>query len=240
MTNKRNVFFWVPNTITAMNLLSGVIATILAARGEVNLAALLILAASVFDFFDGMAARLLHSYSEIGKQLDSLADAVSFGVAPASIMISLAGGVDSSINIYIVYAVILMIPVAGTFRLAKFNIDTRQSESFLGLPIPANAMFFASLALVAGYGECQGVNLFISNHVFLIFSSLIFSWLMISEIPMFSLKVKHLKWEGNQLRILFIAMCIVLVIAFRIYALPLIIIVYILISIINGFAARNR
>ena len=234
MTDKKNIFFWVPNTITAMNLLAGVIATIMAAKGETSIAAFLIIAASVFDFLDGMAARLLHSYSEIGKQLDSLADVVSFGVAPASVLISMAGTANSSINIFIVYAAILLIPVAGAFRLAKFNIDTRQSESFLGLPIPANAIFFASLAIVTGYGSYQGVNQLMLNPFFLISTSILFSWLMISEIPMFSLKVKHVKWEGNQLRILFLALCLILVITLRLYALPLIIIVYILLSAINS------
>ena len=240
MTGKKNIFFWVPNTITAMNLLSGVIATIIAVKGEIGLAALLIIIASVFDFLDGMAARLLHSYSEIGKQLDSLADAVSFGVAPASIMINMAGNTDSMINIYIVYAVILLIPVAGVFRLAKFNIDTRQSESFLGLPIPANAIFFASLALVVVHGGFQGVNSLITNHFFMMAAAIIFSWLMISEIPMFSLKVKHLKWEGNQLRVIFIALCLVLFITLKLYALPFIIIFYILLSVLNGFAQKSQ
>ena len=233
MTDKKNVFFWVPNTITAMNLLAGVVATIIAVKGETSMAAFLIIAASVFDFMDGMAARLLHSYSEIGKQLDSLADVVSFGVAPASLLISLAGNTDSSININIVYAAILLIPVAGAFRLAKFNIDTRQSDSFLGLPIPANAIFFASLAIVIVYGSNQEVNQIILNPFFMISVSLLFSWLMISEIPMFSLKVKHLKWEGNQLRIIFLVLCLILLIALKFYALPLIIIVYILLSLVK-------
>lgn len=213
-------------------------------EGEIGLASIFILAASVFDFMDGLAARLLKSYSEIGKQLDSLADLVSFGVAPAAILwsmleqaffggnVSFAETQASTLQWTLLISVVL-IPVAGAFRLAKFNIDTRQSEGFLGLPIPANAMFYASLAIVLDFGNAEAINQLILSPYFIAVAILVFPGLMVSEIPMFSLKVKHLHWQGNQVRFLFLALCLTLMIIFQLYALPLIIISYVLMSVLK-------
>ncbi len=243
--NARNPFFWVPNFITSMNLASGIVAVFLGIEGELGLAALFILAASVFDFLDGLFARLLHSYSEIGKQLDSLADLVSFGVAPAAILLSMMrlamfGGnypfsdIETVPVQWLLMLSVLLVPVAGAFRLAKFNIDTRQTDSFLGLPIPANALFYASLAIMLDFGTVQAVDNLILKPVFLFALIIVFSYLMISEIPMFSLKVKNMKWQGNQVRFVFLALCLVLIVSIQMYSLPLIIISYILISMITA------
>lgn len=136
-------------------------------------------------------------------------------------------------------ASVLLVPVAGAFRLAKFNIDTRQSESFLGLPIPANAMFYASLALILDFGKSPALNHLILDLYFIAASIIVFPSLMISEIPMFSLKAKHLKWQGNQVRFLFLALCVVLIVTLQLYSLPLIMISYILISLFMAIPRRK-
>ena len=247
MNKFQRFFSWVPNFITSMNLLSGSIAVFLGIEGELGWAAILIIAASVFDFLDGMAARLLKSYSEIGKQMDSLADLVSFGLAPAAILLSMlkmsmfginlpTRVVDATFVQWVFLLSALLVPVAGAFRLAKFNVDTRQSESFLGLPIPSNALFFASLALIVQYGGNENIVHLILNRFNLVTSIILFSALMISEIPMFSLKVKNLKWKDNQVRFLYLALCLVLIVLFQLYSLPLIIISYILISVVRELA----
>lgn len=243
------LFFWVPNTITALNLASGSMAVFLGIEGELGLAAIFILAAAVFDFFDGMAARLLGAYSEIGKQLDSLADLVSFGLAPAAMLFTMLQlamfgqnqaitSIDASVLEWIFLLSALLVPVAGAFRLAKFNLDTRQSENFLGLPIPANAIFYASLALILQWGNAPVVANLILNRFNLLTAIALLSALMISELPMFSLKFKHLKWQGNQIRFLFIGLCLILVISLKLYAVPLIIISYILISAVLKLTNR--
>lgn len=234
-----------------MNLVSGCMAVFMGIEGELGLAAVFILAASVFDFMDGLAARLLRSYSEIGKQLDSLADLVSFGVAPAAILWSmlersLFGGNVSFAETqgtplqWVLLVSVILVPAAGAFRLAKFNIDTRQSESFLGLPIPANAMFYASLAFVLEFGKSEAVNHLLLNPFFIAAVIVAFPCLMISEIPMFSLKVKDLSWRGNQLRFSFLALCLVLILIFQLYALPLIIISYIVMSLFKRPQTADR
>lgn len=250
MTPIRHFFSWIPNSITALNLCAGAIAIYFGLQGEIALAAILIAVASVFDFADGLFARLLHSYSEIGKQLDSLADVVSFGLAPAAILLNLMQqsllpantgnpAMDASSCPDILVLSVLIIPVAGAFRLAKFNIDTRQNDHFLGLPIPANALFFASLALVIEYGNNPTLHSILLSPLFLIAAMIVFAALMISELPMFSLKFKHLKWEGNQIRFLFIGLCPLLILIFHLNALPLILLTYIFLSVAAKLAGKN-
>lgn len=244
MTNNKHFLFWLPNFITALNLICGSIAVLLGVQGYIEWAACLIVVASVFDFLDGMAARLLHSYSNLGKELDSLCDLVSFGLAPASIMFTIIQlalfselrfifEIQANFWQWVIIASCLLIPVAGAFRLAKFNIDTRQSNSFLGLPIPANALFFASLAIVLTWGNSDIANEIILNKFNLMFSVILFPSLMISEVPMFSLKVKNFSWEDNKIRYIFISISIILLIAFKVIAFPLILLAYILISILG-------
>lgn len=183
MSRTSNIFFWVPNTITSLNLVSGCMSVFFAVDGQLGLAAVFIFAAAVFDFFDGFSARLLKAYSAIGKELDSLADLVSFGLAPAAIVFTLLEltlfgtnlhiqDIDASLNQWILLLSSLVIPVAGAFRLAKFNTDDRQSDQFLGMPIPANAIFFASLALVLILGEQKFIEPIILNKYTLLISIL--------------------------------------------------------------------
>ncbi len=250
MKTVRDFFFWVPNFITSLNLVAGCLAVFLGIQGYIGLAALCIGLASIFDFMDGMAARLLHSYSEVGKQMDSLADLVSFGVAPGAItftMLQLAMfgeikplmEIDATFFEWVFLLSSLLVPVAGAFRLAKFNIDTRQTENFLGLPIPANALFYSSLAVVVAWGDNAVVDGLILNRFNLLTAIAIFSAMMISEIPMFSLKVKNLKWAGNEIRFIFLAVCIILFATLQVLGLPLILIGYILLSLGQQLVKSN-
>lgn len=242
MRRIRNIFFWVPNFITSMNLAAGSLAVFFGIEGQLGWAAIFIIAATIFDFLDGLAARLLQAYSDIGKQLDSLADLVSFGLAPAAMLFTMLElalfqknqaifEIEATPMQWIFLFSVLLVPVSGAFRLAKFNLDTRQNDHFLGLPIPANALFYASLGLILELGGKPEINHIILNRFNLLTAISLFSALMISELPMFSLKFKNLKWQDNQIRFLFIAFCIILGITLKIYALPLIIVSYILVSL---------
>lgn len=221
----------IPNTVTCLNLFSGCIACVMAFEGDYEWALFFIILSAVFDFFDGMLARGLKAYSAIGKDLDSLADDVSFGVAPSMIIFSLFKEMHypSSIEFmvpYLPYAAFI-ISVFSILRLAKFNNDTRQSSSFVGLPVPANALFWGSL--VAGAHDllvsesCHPVYLFILV--------CLFSWLLVSEIPMFSLKFKNLSWKDNKISFIFLIVCIPLLIFLGICSFAAIIVWYILLSL---------
>jgi len=244
MSRVTSIFFWVPNAITALNLISGSLAVIYAIDGQLGMAAALILAAAVFDFMDGFAARLLKAYSSIGKELDSLADMVSFGLAPAAIVFTMMEftlfgqnqpiqNIHASWSQWIALYTSLVIPVAGAFRLAKFNTDDRQSEQFLGMPIPANAIFFASLGLIIEWGTSQTIPAIILNKNVLLASVFICSFLMVSELPMFSMKFKNLHLKENAIRFLFLGVTILMLIFLQLYALPLIIIWYVALSAIT-------
>jgi CDP-diacylglycerol--serine O-phosphatidyltransferase len=245
-----SIFFWVPNAITAMNLVCGSLAVFFAVDGQLGWAAIFIFVAAVFDFLDGFAARFLKAYSVIGKELDSLADMVSFGLAPAAIVFTMLEftlfgknqgihEIDANWSQWITLYSSLIIPVAGAFRLAKFNTDDRQSEQFLGMPIPANAIFFASLALVLELGTNQSIVPIILNKYTILASIYICSFLMVSELPMFNLKFKNLKLKENALRYVFIGITVLLLIFLQIYALPLIIIWYVLLSVISYLAGSK-
>ncbi|WP_394697635.1 CDP-alcohol phosphatidyltransferase family protein [uncultured Sunxiuqinia sp.] len=226
-----------------MNLAAGSLAVFFGIEGQLGWAAVFIFTAAIFDFLDGMAARLLGAYSEIGKQLDSLADLISFGLAPAAMLFTMLElalfqknqpifEINATPLQWIFLFSVLLVPISGAFRLAKFNLDTRQSESFLGLPIPANAIFYASLGLILELGTSPVIGKIILNRFNLLTAIALLSALMISELPMFSMKFKHLKWTGNEVRFLFIAFSVVLAILLQYYAIPLIIIAYILISVL--------
>jgi len=241
MSRTNTIFFWVPNAITAMNLVCGSMSVFFAVDGQLGWAAVFIFAAAVFDFLDGFAARLLKAYSTIGKELDSLADMVSFGLAPAAIVftmleLTLFGKnqaiqeIEANWSQWITLVTSLVIPIAGAFRLAKFNTDDRQSEQFLGMPIPANAIFFASLALILELGTNAAIVPVILNKYTLLSAIFASSFLMVSELPMFNLKFKNLKLKENALRFLFLGITLLMLVFLQLYALPLIIIWYVLLS----------
>ncbi|MBL0135882.1 MAG: CDP-diacylglycerol--serine O-phosphatidyltransferase [Chitinophagaceae bacterium] len=225
-----------------LNLLSGCIGITLAFDGELELAAIMIGIAAVFDFFDGMAARLLHVKSDIGKELDSLADVVSFGVLPGFLLYFLMIKANNtpifslgSFNLFVFISFIL--PLFSALRLAKFNIDVRQTESFLGLPTPAVAMCIASFPLMLGWdGSVSALTQqLLGNYYVLAVITLASSLLLVSEIPLISLKFKSLKWKDNQKRFILIFISILIIPIFQFSSLPLIILIYILISLIPDF-----
>lgn len=226
----------IPNTITCMNLLSGVVACIMAFHYSDTFGALqgyqwafiCIGAAAVFDFCDGLAARALGAYSDMGKELDSLSDLVSFGVAPAMILFSTiclyAGGDATGISPWAFVA--LFIPVMGALRLAKFNIDTRQTTSFIGLPIPAAAIFW--IGLTAWIHRTGAFNPWVVSVVIVVMSLA-----MVSDIHMFSLKFKNLSFRDNARRYLLILGAISLVAVEGLSGLAWTIIFYILVSVVT-------
>ena len=226
----------IPNTITCCNLLSGCVSILLLCQNHILGASLMIFIAAVFDFFDGFAARLLNAKSPIGGELDSLSDVVSFGVAPSFIIAMLLSetGISwmvANVNVFPMLAFILA--AFAAVRLAKFNIDTRQSSSFIGLPVPAVGLFIASLPLMLAQisTDCALYN-FVVNPYFLLVAVAIFSWLMISEVPFFSFKIKNLKFKENILRYFVVIFAIVAVIILKLVALPFVFLFYILLSVI--------
>ena len=211
----------IPNFITCLNLFSGCVAIYFAFKGNYQTAFIAILIAGLFDFLDGFAARMLHAYSPMGKELDSLADVISFGMAPGAIVFSLLSGAAVC---ELLPFVAFLIPVFSGLRLAKFNIDERQTSSFIGLPVPANAIFWAGI--VYSFPVFLLGNLWI-----LLILIVLFSYFLISEIPMFSLKFKNIAWKNNQLQYIFLIGCIILLTVLQLNAFAPIIGWYILLSI---------
>ncbi len=246
MSEAKGIVKHIPNTITCMNLLSGCTASVLAMEGYLSYAAILILLSALFDFCDGLAARALKAYSPMGKELDSLSDLISFGFAPGLIAMAfmkqaVLGDITSSIvinNLSITQMLWLLsaflIPIFSALRLAKFNVDTRQTSSFIGVPTPANAMFWASLPLVLTYGDYPIIAEWIQQPILLLIFIVLTSLLLVVELPMFALKIKSLAWQGNQIRYLFLITLIVLTIAIQWLVIPAILWVYILFSLIDN------
>lgn len=231
----------IPNMITTLNLVSGFVAIILILNGNLIAAGWFIAAAMVFDFLDGLAARLLNAYSDMGKELDSLADIVSFGVAPALIVYKLLepGSLQSSRldepgnNIdFLFMAISAVYALCAGLRLAKFNTDTEQSLSFRGLPTPAAALSVISLVLAAGTGEDNIVKSFTISSTALTVYTLLISGLMVSRLPMMSLKIKNLKFKGNEAKYVLAGISLVLLISLGLTGLVLVIPVYVVISLV--------
>ncbi|MFM6976872.1 MAG: CDP-diacylglycerol--serine O-phosphatidyltransferase [Sphingobacteriaceae bacterium] len=221
----------IPNTLTCLNLFSGCVGLVLAFENHLILAAYAIVIAAIFDFFDGMVARLLKAYSDIGKELDSLADMVSFGVLPSVIIFQLFK-TNTHINFYLPYAAFL-IAVFSALRLAKFNIDTRQTENFIGLPTPANALLIGSLPLILNGNSVMLFEIILNPYILLAFT-IIMSLLLVAEIPLLSLKFQNLAFGENRFRYLLIILSIILLVFFNFTAIPIIIFNYILLSIIQN------
>ena len=219
----------IPNTITCLNLISGCIATYWAFQGDYRMALLFIVIGAVFDFFDGMVARLLHVSSPIGKELDSLADDITFGFAPSAIIFSYLSHLTSYISPLIPYLAFIMAAFSA-LRLAKFNLDERQALGFIGLPTPANALFWG--ALISGL---HGYNIHFEGIEWCILIGVIVSsYLLISEIPMFALKFKTWGWKGNEIKYIFLLTCIPMLFM-GIFGLAAIIAWYVILSAINSY-----
>jgi len=223
----------IPNFVTSLNLAAGFTAVIFTSNGDLTTASWLIVTAMVFDFLDGFAARLLKAYSETGKELDSLADVVSFGVAPAFIIYRLLVPMLDESAVILAFITILM-PVCAALRLAKFNIDPTQSTSFKGLPTPANAMAVISLVIAARYSSVPVVNSFINSPAALIVYSIVLSVLMVTRIPLLSLKFRNLKFKGNEGRYILILFILITFIIFGFAAALMIIPGYIIVSLISN------
>ncbi len=241
----------IPNSITSLNLFSGCVGLYFVMLGRLEYASMMIFLAAVFDFFDGFAARLLHVKSDIGKELDSLADVVSFGVLPGFILFSMmnSSNVECLGNCHgtkLLPFIAFFIPVFSALRLAKFNLDTRQTSSFIGLPTPANAILIASFPLIA----LQESSLVPFNHLalagllynpyLLAGYSIIFSYLLVSPIPLFALKFDSYGFKKNQYRYIFLLSSLLLLICFGLSGIPLVIAFYLLFSIIEQvYIKRN-
>lgn len=223
----------IPNAVTCLNLLCGCIGIVYAFQGKLIYASYAIIIAALFDFLDGMLARLLKAYSEIGKELDSLADMVSFGVLPSVIVyqLFLQAPQIASISPYLNLSAFL-IAIFSALRLAKFNIDIRQTENFIGLPTPANAMLIASLPMILSEGNFF-LTSYILNPFFLFIFSLGMSILLVTEIPLISLKFKNFKVSDNLFRYILVFSALILIVLFKFAAVPIVIFLYFLISIIQ-------
>ena len=221
----------IPNTITCCNLISGCIATYWAFMGVAYLALLFIVIGAVFDFFDGMVARLLHVSSPIGKELDSLADDITFGFAPSAIVFSYI----STFHIHLPFIPFLAFIMAAfsALRLAKFNLDERQALGFIGLPTPANALFWGSLIVgLQDWGENFQLSTLNSQLPYIILCGTFIScYLLIAEIPMFALKFKTWGWKGNEIKYIFILSCIPLLLFLDVSGLAAIIAWYVILSV---------
>lgn len=232
---------YIPNTITSCNLISGCIATCFAFLGQTEMALLWIVIGAVFDFFDGMSARLLNVSSPIGKELDSLADDITFGVAPSTILYYELTVIDypsflEPFREYLPFLAFIMAAFSA-LRLAKFNLDERQSLGFIGMPTPANALFWGSL--VCGYSSIIERS---SYPVLILLALMLFCcWLLVCEIPMFALKFKHwgIHEKGNIVKYGFIAFSACVLAIGQIAGIAAVIVAYVIVSIILDITARK-
>ncbi len=228
----------IPNFVTSLNAVCGCIGIGMAFKGDLVFASYMIILAAVLDFIDGMLARLLNVKSKIGKELDSLADVISFGVLPGFIMFSLLDMCFNESEGWITYIpfIAFLIPVFSALRLAKFNTDSRQSDHFIGVPTPANAIFISSIPLILYYQPEQipVISNIFGNPGFLIGLVLILSFLLVSPIQLFSFKFKDFSWSKNSVQYIFLILSLTLIIFLSFVAIPIIFPLYILLSIIKN------
>jgi CDP-diacylglycerol--serine O-phosphatidyltransferase len=242
----------IPNAVTCINLLCGCLALTFIFRGELVMGAYLVGIAAVADFFDGLLARALRVSSPIGKDLDSLADMVSFGIVPGAILFKLlqlattpeiyiAGvaltGMEEHHTHWLAYFSFL-ISIFSALRLAKFNNDTRQTTSFIGLPTPACTLVVASLPLILANDQF-GIKDIILHPWLLLGLTILLSGLLVAELPLFALKFKNLRWLGNRRRFIFVALAIVLVSTLRAAGIPLAVLIYVLMSVPGRVRSRD-
>ena len=228
----------IPNTITCCNLISGCIATYWAFQGEFKFALLFIIIGAVFDFFDGMVARLLHVSSPIGKELDSLADDITFGFAPSAMVFSFL----SSFHIHLTFVPFLAFVIAAfsALRLAKFNLDERQALGFIGLPTPANALFWGALISSLDFQTWFEPYMLPEYWLYIILALIPIScYLLVSEIPMFALKFKHWGWKGNEVKYTFLITCLPMFLL-GVKGLALIIAWYVILSVCTQKATATK
>lgn len=240
----------IPNTITLLNLFCGCLAVIFAVKGKLELAALFSMLGIGFDFFDGLAARMLNAYSDLGLQLDSLADMVTSGVVPGIVMFQMLSKVFGqpfyvipntwstdqlalSFDLSYVSLIGLFITLASAYRLAKFNIDTRQTTSFIGLPTPANTLLIISIPLILEFQPEGWVTAIILNKWFLLILTALSCYLLNAEIKLFALKFKTWGFAENKIRYIFLILTILLIVFLKFLAIPCVILLYVLMSLVS-------
>lgn len=242
MNVKKNI----PNFLTLGNLLCGTIATIFAVQSNFIYAAIFVLIGILFDFLDGFVARLFNVSGELGKQLDSLADMVTSGVVPGIIMMKLIQVnlikepiiFNHELPIFDIHIIGLLLTLGACYRLGKFNIDTRQSDSFIGLPTPAMCLFVISLPMIMEYSNFDLAKELLLNNYFLIVTTFVLTYLMNAEIALFSLKFKDYSLKNNWLIYLFLIISLLLIIVLKYISIPFIITLYIGVSIIKNVKAK--
>lgn len=243
-----NIKKYIPNLITLANLTCGLLALTFVFSGLYELTLIFVVLGVFFDFFDGFFARLFNVTGDLGKQLDSLADMVTSGVVPGVVMVSMLtvaydldfGEIQNAnkVTLFLPY-IGFVLTLAACYRLAKFNVDTRQTSSFIGLPTPAMSLFIVSLPVIQLYTEYDFIENLLDNHYFLIAVTLLLSYLMNAEISLFSLKFKNYKWKENSFKYLLIISSLVLLITLNLVAIPVIILTYILLSVVNNSFSKK-
>ena len=238
----------IPNLLTLGNLFCGTIATIAAVQQNYITAAIFVAIGVFLDFLDGLAARLLKVSGDLGKQQDSLADVVTSGVVPGIIMFGLLSN-NEIIDVFhenwfgfefrMIQLLGLLLTLGACYRLAKFNIDTRQNDSFIGLPTPAMSLFIISLPLIQEYSNFDMVKDLITNDYFLITITFLLTYLMNSEIHLLSLKFKDFSFRNNVVKLLFLISSVILIILLDYISIPIIIIFYIILSFLSDFSKKN-
>ncbi|MBP2283017.1 CDP-diacylglycerol--serine O-phosphatidyltransferase [Flavobacterium sp. CG_23.5] len=230
-----NIKKHIPNLITLLNLFCGCIAIVFASRQDFEMAFYFVCLGIFLDFFDGFFARLFKVSSPLGLQLDSLADMVTSGVVPGFVMFFLLSSSQHEISVHPMIPYLGFIVTLGScYRLANFNIDTRQTDSFIGLPTPANALFILSLPLVLKYSDSIFTLEILTNQWILFAITLLSAYILNAEIPLFSLKLKKFNFKDNALQIVFLSLSLLLLFFFQYLGIPLLIILYILLSVLNN------
>ncbi|WP_396181779.1 CDP-alcohol phosphatidyltransferase family protein [Flavobacterium sp.] len=234
----------IPNAITLLNLLAGLLALIHVFNGNYNEAFSLVCLGIFFDYWDGFFARIWKVQSPIGLQLDSLADMVTSGVVPGFVMYKMLADIQENQSQYnltedtyymgIVPYLGFLITLASCYRLAKFNVDTRQTDSFIGLPTPANALLIMSIPMIQFHSEFEWLVDFLSNPFVLVGVTVLSSYLLNAEIPLFSLKVKSFSWEKYKMQVVFIIISVILIAILEFIAIPIIILFYVILSVVNN------
>ena len=243
----------IPNAITILSLLLSCLAIILTFENQLAIAAYLLIGSCICDFLDGFAARALKVNNPIGKEIDSLVDMIAFGVAPAMLLYQVSKMAQETQQIQLLidfpwlHYIVFVIPAFSAIRLAKFNVDTRQTTSFIGLAVPAHASFYIFITLLFIYPDLPKiinvsniVTPVVSNPIVLLITSMLLSIMLVVEVPMFSLKFKNLKWKDNALPFSFILLWFGMLIFMNIVAMPMIVIFYILWSIVLNIKAKSN
>jgi CDP-diacylglycerol---serine O-phosphatidyltransferase len=224
----------IPNFLTSLNLLCGMLGIYYVLNGQITYGAYFIFIAALFDFLDGFFARILKVHSEIGKELDSLADLVTFGVLPAFILFKL---ISKNTQLEYLPFLALIVGIFSAIRLAKFNIDTRQSDRFIGVPTPANALLICTLPFTEDRFPFMGST--IQNPYFLIAVAVVMSFLLVAELPLIALKFKNFRFSDNVYRFLVLIIGLICLIAFGLGGIPFVILSYILLSVVEGLMAKK-